>query len=387
MRSIGVITTSRADYGIIRPVLKRILADAELELMLLVTGTHLLSEFGNTVDEIENDGFEIAEKVQMPLPSDLPESIAEAMGEVTSRFGKVYARRQPDILVAMGDRFEMHAAVVASLPFAIPIAHIHGGESTEGAIDEALRHSLTKMAHLHFAATETYAKRIVQMGEEPWRVITSGAPGLDNLDLIELLSKDELEDKLGLDMPSPPLMVTFHPVTLEADSTLTHIEELLAALMKSQAGIVISSPNADAHHKDIVEQMGRFAADRSNVVCVTSMGTRLYFSLMNYAAAMVGNSSSGIVEAASFKLPVVNIGNRQRGRICGQNVIHTPCERDAIASAIETAISEEFRASLCGLENPYGKGNASKIIVSRLKKVELGKDLLLKRFWDSGKKT
>jgi UDP-hydrolysing UDP-N-acetyl-D-glucosamine 2-epimerase len=382
MKTIGVVTVARSDYGYYRPVLQQIQADPELQLRLIVTGMHLSPEFGLTVQAIEQDGFEINERIEMLLSSDTPAGIAKSMGLGTISFAQVYARCRPDILLVLGDRFEMHAAVVASLPFKIPVAHIHGGESTEGAIDESIRHSLTKMSHLHFASTAIYAQRIIRMGEEPWRVVISGAPSLDNLRTMPLLSPLEIEKKYGFDPTQSTLLATFHPVTLEYEQVVVQTRELLASLEKINMGIVFTSPNADTYNRKIIEMIERFVAQHERAQFINNLGTRGYFSLMKYVAVMLGNSSSGIIEAASFKLPVVNVGNRQRGRLRGKHVIDVSCNREAIIAGIEKAVSPGFRDSLAALVNLYGDGHAAERIVENLKQVRLDDSLLLKRFYD-----
>ena len=382
MRTIGVVTVARSDYGIYLPILQQIREDSDLRLRLLVTGTHLSPEFGSTVRAIEQDGFEIGERIEMLLSSDTPEGIAKSMGLGTIGFAQIYARLCPDILLVLGDRYEMLAAVVASLPFKIPVAHIHGGESTEGAIDEAIRHSITKMSHLHFVATKVYAQRVIQMGEEPWRVVVSGAPSLDNLLKFRLLSRDELEQQYGLNLSDSFLLVTYHPVTLEYEHTEAQMRELLAALVEVNAAIIFTYPNADTCSRVIIHMIREFAAQHQRAQVVVNLGMQGYFSMMKHAAAMVGNSSSGIIEAASFKLPVVNIGNRQLGRVRGENVIDVGCDHREIYAAIEKAISPQFRASLANLANPYGDGHAAERIVNRLKHVNLNDGLLRKHFYE-----
>ncbi len=382
MRTIGVVTVARSDYGIYLPVLRRIQDDPDLQLHLLVAGAHLAPAFGLTVRDIEADGFPIGERVEMLLSSDTPTSIAKSMGLGIIGFAQAYERRRPDILLVLGDRFEMHAAVTAALPFNIPVAHIHGGELTLGAMDDALRHAITKMSHLHFVATQVYAQRVIQMGEEPWRVTVSGAPGLDNLYGARLFSREELGAQLGLEPHVPFLLVTVHPVTLEHEQTETQMRETLAALAAVGLPVVFTYPNADTRHHTIVQMIHEFTATHPQAQSVVNFGTPGYFSAMRWATAMVGNSSSGIIEAASFKLPVVNIGSRQQGRVRGRNVIDVPCERAAIQTAIEQAMSEEFRAGLADLVNPYGDGHAAERIVERLKSVPLDSRLLHKRFHD-----
>ena len=384
MRTIGVVTVSRSDYGIYLPILRRIRQDRGLRLHLIVGGMHLSPEFGLTVNAIEADGFEIGDRVDMLLSSDAPEGIAKSMGLGTIGFAGVFARSRPDILLVLGDRFDMFAAVVAALPFAVPVAHIHGGESTEGLIDEAIRHSITKMSHLHFVSTPGYAERVIRMGEEPWRVVVSGAPALDNLKELELLGEEEVNRRFHLDAERPLLLVTFHPVTLEYGETAKQLEELLAALGETDAHVLFTHPNADTSGRRIIERVQEFTRRRPNAQVVVNAGTQAYFSLMRRAQAMVGNSSSGIIEAASFELPVVNIGARQRGRVHGPNVLDAQCRAAEIRAALRKAMSREFRNRLRGIVNPYGDGQAARRIVEKLKDVRLDGGLLKKRFYDGG---
>jgi UDP-N-acetylglucosamine 2-epimerase (non-hydrolysing)/GDP/UDP-N,N'-diacetylbacillosamine 2-epimerase (hydrolysing) len=382
VRKLGLVTVARSDYGIYLPVLRKIQADAQLQLCLIVSGMHLAPEFGRTVEVIEEDGFEIAEKVEMLVASDTPEAIAKSMGLGLIGFAQAYARTRPDILIVLGDRFEMHAAALSALPFKIPVAHIHGGELTMGAIDDALRHSMTKLSHLHFVSTDEYARRVIQLGEEPWRVIVSGAPSLDNLQAIRLLSRGELEKKFGLSLNEPPLLVTYHPVTLEYEQTRQQTEELLAALSSFDVPLVFTAPNADTGGRLITQLVRDYVATRSSARLVDNLGTQAYFSLMAISAAMVGNSSSGIIEASAFKLPVVNIGTRQEGRVRGANVIDVGYRREEITAGVKRALSADFRSGLAGMSNPYGSGAAADKIVARLKEVSLDERLLVKRFQD-----
>jgi UDP-hydrolysing UDP-N-acetyl-D-glucosamine 2-epimerase len=382
VRTIGVVTVARSDYGIYLPLLRRIREDPDLRLLLIVAGMHLSPEFGLTVRAIEEDGFEIGERVEMLLSSDTPEAISKSMGLGTIGFAQAFARFRPDILLVLGDRFEMHSAAVAAVPFGIPIGHIHGGESTEGVIDDVFRHSITKMSHMHFVANEAYARRVIQMGEEPWRVVISGAPGLDNLHLVRLLSREKLEEKFMMRLRKPILLVTYHPVTLEHEQTEIQVQSLLSALEQVNAMLIFTYPNADTHSRTIIRMINQFVAEHEEARVVTNLGTQAYLSFIKYATAMVGNSSSGIIEAASFKLPVVNIGSRQRGRIRGKNVIDVGYSQPDIVVGIKKALSHEFRASLSDMNNPYGDGHAAERIIERLKHVELDNKLLLKRFYE-----
>lgn len=386
MRSIGVITGSRSDYGVYLPLLRAINADPTFALHLFVTGMHLSPEFGLTVKEIEADGFHVSERVETLLSSDTPESIGKSMGLGAIGFAQVFARSRPDILVVLGDRFEMHAAALAALPFKIPVAHIHGGEITEGAIDNALRHSLTQLSHLHFVATEEYGQRVIQMGEKPWRVTVSGALSLDNIRAMKLLNRQELEARMGLSFEKRPILVTFHPVTLEYEDTEWHVSELLEALRGFDMPIVFTGSNADTNGRSITEKMRGFVRQRANACLVDNLGTQAYFSLMAQAAVMVGNSSSGIIEAMSFELPVINIGTRQAGRIRPKNVIDVGYGRDEIVAVLRQALEPEARFRLRGHANLYGDGCAAGRILAKLKEVPLDARLLRKSFSVVGSK-
>jgi len=380
VRRVAVVTVARSDYGIYKSILHAIRMDQELELSLLVGGMHLSPEFGNTVTDIESDDFEIAAKIEMLLSSDSGEGVAKSIGLGVLGFAQAYVDVRPDLLLLLGDRFEMLSAAVAALPYGFPIAHIHGGESTEGAMDEAIRHSITKMSHLHFASTEAYAKRIIQMGEEPWRVTVSGAPALDNLAKIPLLKKEALEERFGFSLKDKTLLVTYHPVTSEPEDTTHHVEELLAALKESGFALIFTSPNADHQGRGILQKIQDFVLHHPRAWFVANLGQQGYFSVMRQVAAMVGNSSSGMIEAASFELPVVNIGNRQRGRVHAQNVLNVGYERKEISEAIRRATEPQFKLSLANMKNPYGEGQAAEKIVSKLKNVALNRELLVKRF-------
>lgn len=380
MRTIGVVTGGRSDYGILRPLLRAIHGTPGLRLSVLATGMHLSPAFGSTVREIEADGFPIDERVEMLAPSDAPADIAASMGRGTMGFARVFARRRPDILVALGDRFEMHAAVLAALPFTIPVAHIHGGESTEGAFDNALRYSIGTLSHLHFVAADVYARRLMRMGEEPWRVVVSGALGLDNLRGMTRLGREELESLIGLKLDPAPLLATFHPTTLEYEQTDRQTKELLAALETVDRPIVFTMPNADTNGQVIRGHIQEFVRAHPSARAVESLGTQAYFSLMAVAAAMVGNSSSGIIEAMSFVLPVVNVGTRQAGRLRPENVIDVECHRDAIQAAVRWVLRPETKAGLLGHANPYGDGTAASRILTVLDTVPLDDRLLRKRF-------
>jgi UDP-N-acetylglucosamine 2-epimerase (non-hydrolysing)/GDP/UDP-N,N'-diacetylbacillosamine 2-epimerase (hydrolysing) len=380
MRRLGVVTVGRSDYGLYRPILRRIQEEASLALQLIVGGAHLSPDFGLTVKGIEADGFPIADRVPMLLSSDEPQGIAKSMGLGVVGFAEAYARCRPDLLLVLGDRFEMHAAAVAALPFTIPVAHIHGGESTEGAIDEALRHCITKLSHLHFVAADAYARRLVAMGEEPWRVTVSGAPGLDAIHALAPLDAGALQQRLGIRWNRPPLVVAFHPVTLEYEQAEWQTQELLEAIRAAAQPVLFALPNADTHGRRIRRMIEAFVEHQPESHFVEHMDSETYLNLLRHAAALVGNSSSGIIEAPSLGLPAVNIGTRQQGRVRAGNVIDVGYSRQEILDGLREALAPAFRERLAGAANPYGDGRASEIIVSHLVRVPLDDRLLRKRF-------
>jgi len=382
LRTIGVVTVGRSDYGIYLPVLRMIAAAPDLSLLLIASGSHLSPEFGYTVDSIRHDGFLVSDRIEMLLSSDTPEGIAKSMGLGVMGFAQSYTRLKPDMLLVLGDRFEMHSAALAALPFKIPVAHIHGGERTEGAIDESLRHSMTKLSHLHFVATEEYARRVEQLGEERWRITVCGAPSLDNMASVTFLSAAELESRHQISLARPPLLVTFHPVTLEYEQAEDQIAELLSALEQFGAPMVFTLPNADTGGRVVSQRIKEFVSRHEHAWIADNLGMQAYFSLMKLALAMIGNSSSGIIEAPSCGLPVVNVGTRQAGRVRAANVIDAECERLALLEALRLATSPGFRLELSGQANPYGTGNAAPRIVERLRSVPIDDRLLRKRFHD-----
>lgn len=384
-RKIAIVTGTRAEYGLLYWIIKDLHEDENVELQLIVTGMHLSPEFGLTVKEIEKDGFPIADKVEMLISSDTETAIATSMGLGMIGFAKAYERLLPDILLVLGDRFEILSAVATSVPFRIPVAHISGGESTEGAIDEPIRHAVTKMSHIHFASTERYRKRIIQMGEQPDRVFCLGAPSIDNINKLKFFNKDDLYRELDIPSDKKVGVVTYHPVTLENNTSESQILLLIEVLREfTDIYWVFTMPNADTYGRAIAEKVKHFTqeyAERSKLVF--SLGSLRYLSLLKNAQLMIGNSSSGLIEAPSFELPVVNMGDRQKGRVRTDNVIDVPVlKAETIRNAINKAISTKFRDSLKGLKNPYGAGGASEQIVEKLKTIPLGELLLKKRFHD-----
>jgi UDP-hydrolysing UDP-N-acetyl-D-glucosamine 2-epimerase len=380
--SVMVVTVGRSDYSILKPVMRALESDPAFNLLVTVAGMHLSPEFGATSHHIEADGFQIDERIEMTMSSDSAEGTAKSMGLGILGYSQVFARRKPDLLVLMGDRFEMFAAAVAALPFKIPIAHIHGGELTEGAIDDALRHSISKLSHLHFVSTESYRRRVIQLGEAPDRVFEIGAPALDNLKTADLPGRLELEQQFDIDLSTQPLLVTMHPTTLSSEDAETEIQSLLSVLSALEISTIFTAPNADAGGRRIRAEIDRFVAENQSARMVQNFGEAGYYGLLRHVGAMVGNSSSGIVEGASFNLPVVNIGSRQAGRVAGKNVIHTTTTPVDIASAIRRAFSVEFRESLVDIVNPYGDGNASDRMLTTLRASDISPNLCVKRFFD-----
>jgi len=381
-RRIAVVTVGRSDYGLYQPLLRALWRDPGCKLCLIVSGAHLAPAYGNTDSEIEEDGFPIVARVPMLLAGDHPEDVSISVGVGVINFTSAYRQICPDILVVLGDRFEMLAAVVAALPLRIPVAHLYGGELTFGAMDDAIRHAITKLSHLHFTSTELYARRLRQMGEEPDRIFVTGATVIDTILHTAPIPQAELEAELGAKLDSA-LLVTFHPVTLRhEDNASGQAAILLEALSRFECELIFTYPNADAGNRGIISQIAAFAARHPRAHVYANLGHRRYLSLQRYVAVMVGNSSSGIIEAASFCLPVVNVGERQAGRIRTPNVIDVPVQIDSIVEAIGRALDPEFRKSLAGMRNPYGEGDASQKIVELLKTFPLDHTTLVKRFRD-----
>jgi UDP-N-acetylglucosamine 2-epimerase (non-hydrolysing) len=382
-RAIGVVTVARSDYGHLTPLLRELQDAPDVDLMVYVAGSHLAARFGHTARLVEADGWPIAARVDMDIDADDPGAIAAATGRGVTGFARQFASRTPDLLVVLGDRYEMLSAAVAALPFALPVAHLHGGEVTEGAIDEQIRHAITKLSHVHFPAAEPYAARIRQLGEEPWRVHCCGAPGLDRLQTQAIVSRQALAERLELGLGHPTVLATFHPETLAAADVPRQVEELVGALEKLPGDLVITAPGADTAHRAVTTALEKLAARRPATRLVAALGDEVYCSLLREVDVMVGNSSSAIIEAPTFGLPAVNIGERQRGRLRAANVIDVGHDRAAIRAAIERALDPTFRRSLAGLVNPYGDGHAAPRIARVLREVELGPRLVRKRFADA----
>jgi UDP-N-acetylglucosamine 2-epimerase (non-hydrolysing)/GDP/UDP-N,N'-diacetylbacillosamine 2-epimerase (hydrolysing) len=383
-RKICVVTGTRAEYGSLYWLLREIQADDALQLQLAVTGMHLSPEFGLTIRDIEADGFAVDERVEMLLSSDTPVGIAKSVGIGVIGFADAFARLQPDVVVVLGDRFEILAAAQAALVARIPIAHLHGGETTEGVFDEAIRHSITKMAHLHFVAAEPYRRRVIQLGEAPSRVWNVGAPGLDHLRRTRLLDRAAFEHAIDFDLGEPTFLVTYHPATLSERSPGEAARELLRALDRfASARILFTKTNADTGGRVINEMIDAYVAEHSERArAFTSLGQQRYLSALNLVNLVIGNSSSGVIEAPAFNVPTVNIGPRQQGRLRAVSVVDCSVDADDIATAIERALSNEFKASLQDMKLPYGQGDTAQKIASVLRESILGEGLLMKRFFD-----
>lgn len=377
MIKIAVFTGTRAEYGLLYWLLKDIQQDPELELQLLVSAMHLSPEFGMTYQQIEADGFTITEKVEMLLSSDSAVGTAKSIGLGVLGFADALERMKPDVLVVLGDRFEALAVTQAAMILRIPIAHIHGGEITEGAYDDAIRHAITKLSLLHFTSTEAHRNRVIQLGEHPSRVFNVGAVGLDHLQRSKMLSVAELSASLNFKLEQPYFLVTYHPVTLASEPAKASFENLLTALDAfPQHQIILTYPNADDGGREIIPLLEAYAKQQpSRVLAIPSLGQQRYLSGVKYAAAVVGNSSSGIIEVPSFKVPTVNLGERQRGRLAAASVFSCPSNTAAIIETLQLAL----KSDLSQVVNPYGKGKASEAILEQLKTADLS---VVKTFYD-----
>ena len=382
-RKICVITGTRAEYGLLRWVMEGIKGDPELTLQVIATGMHLSPEFGLTYREIERDGFQIDRKVEMLMSSDTPEGITKSMGLGLIGFAGVLNKLCPDLILVLGDRFEIFSAVAAALVARIPVAHLHGGEATEGAIDEAIRHSITKMSHLHFVAAEEYRQRVIQLGEQPERVFLVGGLGIDNINRLKILSRTELEASLDFKLGKKNLLITFHPVTLETATATSQMAELLAALAELEdTSLIFTLPNADTDGRALIKMVEQFVAQRPNASAYMSLGQLRYLSCIAHVDGVVGNSSSGLAEVPSFKKGTINIGDRQRGRLQAASVINCDPTQQSIKVAFEKLYNFNFQAGLNQVCNPYGEGGASEKIIQIIKSVALD-DVLKKRFYDT----
>jgi len=381
-RKICVVTGTRAEYGLLFWLMKEIKDDNDLELQIIVTGMHLSPEFGLTYKEIEKD-FKIDKKIEMLLSSDTSIGISKSMGLAQISFAEAYMELQPDILVVLGDRYEIFSAVSTAMIARIPIAHLHGGETTEGAFDESIRHSITKMSHLHFTATDEYENRVIQLGEHPSRVFNVGGLGIENIKRLKLLHREEFEKSIDYKLNKKNILVTFHPVTLENSTAKEQFQELLNAIDKLEdTNIIFTKANSDTDGRIINHIIDEYVVKNAHKsVCFTSLGQLRYLSALQYIDAMVGNSSSGLAEAPSFKIGTINIGDRQKGRIKAESVIDCSVDEKSISEAFTKLYSKKFQDSLMDAKNPYGDGCASEKIIEVLKTVDL-ENILKKSFYN-----
>jgi GDP/UDP-N,N'-diacetylbacillosamine 2-epimerase (hydrolysing) len=366
-RKVCVVTGSRAEYGLLRWPMEAIRACSDLGLQLIATGAHLSPEFGLTYREIEADGFHIDRKLEVLLSSDDAAGVTKSTGLALIAFAETLQQLQPDVLLVLGDRFEIFAAVAAALFARIPVAHLHGGEVTEGSFDDSMRHCITKMSHLHFVAAEEYRKRVIQLGEHPERVFMVGGLGADGIRKAHLLERAALEASLGIRFAARNLLVTFHPATLDEEGSVQQMGELLAALDGfADVQLIFTMPNADTEGRALSAMVRQYVAGRLNAHAYTSLGQQRYLSCLRCIDGVVGNSSSGLTEAPTFRIGTVNIGDRQNGRLKAGSVIDCPPDRAAIGAALTELFSPQFRAALAAVRNPYGEGGASEKIVSVL---------------------
>jgi GDP/UDP-N,N'-diacetylbacillosamine 2-epimerase (hydrolysing) len=381
-KKVCVITSTRADYGLLRWVMQGIKDDADFNLKIIATGMHLSPEFGLTYKAIEADGFEIDRKVEILTSSDTPVGISKSMGLAMIGFSDALKELNPDLLVVLGDRFEIFAAVATAMVACIPVAHLHGGETTEGAFDEAFRHSITKMSQLHFVAADEYKQRVIQLGEQPEHVFLVGGLGVDNIKRLKLLGRNALEADLGFKFGQKNLLITFHPETLENVSAVIQMQVLLDALAKLEDTVLIfTMPNADTDGRALIKMVNQFASQHTNAHAFSSLGQLRYLSCIAQVDAVVGNSSSGLVEVPSLKKGTINIGDRQRGRLQAASIINCEPQQESIADAIRILYSRKFQAGLREICNPYGDGGASEKIVNVLKITNI-QGIVKKSFYD-----
>lgn len=385
MKRIGIMTGTRAEYGLLKSLMQEINKDNDMELYLIVSGMHLSPEFGMTYQEIEEDGFEINAKVEMLLSSDSPAGISKSIGLGVIGFADEFQRADLDMLILLGDRYEALSAAICAMVMRIPIAHLHGGELTEGAIDEGIRHSITKMSYLHFTSTEQYRNRVIQLGENPERVFYVGALGVENIKKINLMTKEELERAIHFEIDENTVVVTYHPVTLENNTVEEQFLNLLKVLDRNpKIRMIFTKANADTNGRIVNELIDKYAAQNSERACAfMSLGQKRYLSALKYCRIVIGNSSSGIIEAPSFGKPIINIGDRQKGRICADSVINCGYTQQEIQQAMETALTEEFENKASNCRNPYEKENTAANIISVIKDYLLNDKIKLKKgFYD-----
>jgi GDP/UDP-N,N'-diacetylbacillosamine 2-epimerase (hydrolysing) len=382
MKKVCLVTGTRAEYGLLKNLIEILDQSNKFDLQLVVTGAHLSIKHGYTLHEIERDGFKISGKVDLNLAKDSPDDLAQSTAIGITGFSKLFLELKPDLLIILGDRYELLAVAISAMFHRIPIAHIHGGEVTEGAIDDAIRHAITKFSHLHFVGNQEYEKRVVQLGENPQRVFNVGGLGVDAIKNAQLLSRDALEEKLGINFKNKNLLITFHPTTLDEESSEKQMSELLKALEgQGDTCLIFTRPNADMGNEVICRLIDDFVANKPNAYVFTSLGQLLYLSCLQHVDAVIGNSSSGLTEMPTFKKATINIGNRQKGRLKSSSVINCKPLAVEIKNAISKSYTDEFRTGLRNVKNPYGAGGASRKILDVLDQIDISK-LLVKSFYD-----
>lgn len=384
-KQIGILTATRAEFGLLKPLIKRMMREDFCDVKVLVTGAHLSPAFGNTYQEIEEANIPIAEKIECISEGDSTQDISNNMAMAMTGFGKYFENNKLDLLIILGDRYETMAVCIAAMNAEIPIAHIHGGEATEGLIDEALRHSITKMSQLHFVSTEVYKNRVIQMGEQPKSVFNVGALAVENTKNTKFVSREALGKDLGIDLTGNYAVVTFHPVTLAENSGVEQFDQLMDAMDTFQdMTFIITKANADAGGRYINSQIDEYAETRENVIAVASLGVKRYLSAVKGSCVVVGNSSSGIIEAPCLHIPTVNIGDRQKGRLMPDSVLCCEPEKNAIIEAIKKATSDDFREKVKVMTNPFGDGNTSEKITSIIRSTfdKYGDIGVVKDFYD-----
>ncbi|PHS31925.1 MAG: UDP-N-acetylglucosamine 2-epimerase (hydrolyzing) [Alkaliphilus sp.] len=383
-KKISVLTATRAEYGLLKPVIEKLTAISEFDVRVVVTGAHLSPEFGLTYKEIEKDGIMIDEKIEILLSADTPAAISKSMGLAMISFADYFDKLKPDLLIVLGDRYETLAVSIVAMNQRIPIAHLYGGETTEGAIDESIRHAITKLSYLHFTSTEEYRRRVIQLGEHPDRVFCVGATGIENILKEKLMSKTELENAINFKLDKPYAVVTFHPVTLEDNNSASQFKELLKVCKKrNDMKFIFTKANADTNGRIINQLIDEYVGENEHAVAFTSLGLIRYLSALKYCELVIGNSSSALVEAPSFGVPTINIGDRQKGRLQAESVINCDPTKEEIKKAIDKALTEEHKRKARNTVNPYGDGNTSEKIVAVIRQFLLKDKInLKKKFYD-----
>lgn len=385
-KNIVVVSGSRADYGLLRWVIDGVKKSDYLNLKLIATGMHLSPEFGLTINSIKKDGYDIYKNVECLLSSDSSSSIGKSIGLGIIGFSDAFSEINPDLIILLGDRFEIFAAATAAMVSKIPIAHLHGGETTEAAIDEAIRHSITKMSHLHFVASKKYKQRVTQLGENPKMIFNVGGLGIDNILKIKLIEKYDLEKKLDFKFGKKNILVTFHPVTLEDETSASQMRELLSSLsILKETKIIFTMPNADADGRIIIDLIKDFCKNNPHSKFYKSLGQEKYLSCINQVDFVIGNSSSGIIEVPTFKKGTINIGDRQKGRLQAKSIVNCRPIKEDITQAIKLIYTKEFQESLSKVKNPYGNGGASEKIIKVIEEIKLN-SILKKKFYEFSKK-